>query len=104
MGLGSCRKKDLEQNIVYVAHADTLEQSAKDRYRVEKLHWIAGPPSTRELQVRIRHGRALFDADVELTEDGARVHLDRGEPGVAPGQFTVFYDGDVCLGGATIVG
>ena len=98
------QKKDLEQNIVYVAHADRLEQSAKDRYRVEKLHWIAGPPSTRALQVRVRHGRSLFDADVELTQGGARVHLDRREPGVAPGQFTVFYDGDVCLGGATIVG
>ena len=98
------QKKDLARNIVYVAHADTLEQSAKDRYCVEKLHWVAGPPTTRELQVRIRHGRALFDADVELTEDGARVHLDRGETGIAPGQFTVFYDGDVCLGGAMIVG
>ncbi len=98
------QKKDLEQNIIYVAHADTFLRSAKDRYRVEKLHWIAGPPSKRELQVRVRHGRTLFDADVVLTEDGARVHLDRGERGVAAGQFTVFYDGDVCLGGATIVG
>jgi len=81
-----------------------LSCAARDGYDVEKLHWISEPPSKRELQVRVRHGRALFDAEVDVAEHRAHVRLDRKEPGIAPGQFTVFYDGDVCLGGATIVG
>lgn len=95
-------RKDLERNIVYVTHADDLRDHSRDDYRVEQLHWIAAPPAKRELQVKVRHGRTLFDADVELSGDGARVRLDRKEAGIAPGQFTVFYDGEVCLGGATI--
>ncbi len=39
-----------------------------------------------------------------VSDRRARVRLDRKEPGIAPGQFTVFYDGEVCLGGATITG
>ena len=97
------QKKDVEQNVVYVSHQDRLLRTARERFEVEKLHWIAGPPTKRALQVRVRHGPALYGADVDVTSRGsATVRLDRKEPGIAPGQFTVFYDGDVCLGGATI--
>jgi len=95
--------KDVERNIIYVAHADELLDTSRDEYEVEKLHWIGEPPVKRELQVKVRHGRSLFDAEVDVSDERARVRLDRKEPGIAPGQFTVFYDGDVCLGGATIV-
>lgn len=98
------QKKDTERNIVYVSHADSLSIAARDAYDVEKLHWISEPAAKRMLQVRVRHGRALFDAEVDVNGARAHVRLGRKEPGIAPGQFTVFYDGDVCLGGATIVG
>ena len=97
--------KDIERNVVYVAHADDLPDASRDTYTVEKLHWTCGPPERADLQVKVRHGRSLFNADVEVVSDQrASVRLDRKEPGIAPGQFTVFYDGDVCLGGATIRG
>ena len=40
---------------------------------------------------------------VRESESVLSVTLDEQDTGVAPGQFTVFYDGDVCLGGARIV-
>ena len=98
------QKKDIEQNVVFVAHLDRLTDTSKASYEVERLHWIAGPPERSHLQVRVRHGLHLYGADVEVEATWAMVHLDRQETGIAPGQFTVFYDGEVCLGGATIVG
>ncbi len=94
--------KDIDRNIVYVAHADVLGKASRDAYLVQQLHWIDEPPRRRDLQVKLRHGPAVFDATVDVSDGRAAVQLGRKEPGVAPGQFTVFYDGDVCLGGATI--
>lgn len=94
--------KEVSRNVVYVAHADRLAGSSRKSFEVEALHWIAGPPARRDLSVRVRHGRALHSATVDLEDGRGRVHLDDRERGIAPGQFAVFYDGEVCLGGATI--
>lgn len=94
--------KDVERNIVYVAHAEALGEASRDAYMVERLHWIDEPARQRELQVKLRHGPNVVDALVDVSGESASVRLGRKEAGVAPGQFTVFYDGDVCLGGATI--
>jgi tRNA-specific 2-thiouridylase len=96
--------KDIERNVVYVAHADALAGASPDTYHVGKLHWIGEPPRRRELQVKLRHGPNVIDAAVDVSGESASIRLERKEPGIAPGQFTVFYDGDVCLGGATISG
>jgi tRNA-specific 2-thiouridylase len=96
--------KDVAGNVVYVAHASRVEESARDSFDVVSLHWISGPPEARDVQVRVRHGERLDPASLELGSDSARVRLARKERGIAPGQFAVFYDGDVCLGGATIAG
>ena len=98
-------RKDTDDNVVYVTHADNLVEAGRDRYEVEHVHWIGPAPSKRELDVRIRHSRDLIGATVDIAPSGDRatVLLESTDAGIAPGQFTVFYDGDVCLGGARIV-
>ncbi len=95
--------KDVSRNVLYVLHADRLAGSPRRSFEVEALHWIGGPPPRRELSVRLRHGRALHPATLDLEGSRGRVRLETGDRGIAPGQFAVFYDGEVCLGGATIV-
>jgi tRNA-specific 2-thiouridylase len=96
------QEKDIARNVVYVSHADRLAASPRRSFDVEALHWIGDPPARRELAVRVRHGRALHPATLDLEGERARVGLAKGDPGIAPGQFAVFYDGEVCLGAATI--
>jgi tRNA-specific 2-thiouridylase len=101
--------KDVERNIVFVTHAEELASASRNELRVGALHWIHRAPESSKLLVRLRHGRKLFRASVSW-ESGAeggrhlRVELDERDPGVSPGQIAVFYDGDLCLGGGTILG
>ena len=97
------QRKDPVRNIIYVTHGKRLEETSCDSYRVTNLHWVASPPAEQNLQVRIRHGPEFLEASVKLEADSATVQLAHKEAGIAPGQFTVFYDGDICLGGATVV-
>jgi tRNA-specific 2-thiouridylase len=94
--------KDVSRNVIYVAHADRLAASSRESFEVEALHWIGDPPARRELSVRVRHGRTLHAATLDLEGSRGRVCLEDGDRGIAPGQFAVFYDGEICLGAATI--
>ncbi len=94
--------KDIVRNVVTVSHRDRLAERSRESFDVEALHWIGDPPSRRELSVRVRHGRTLHAATLDVTGDRGRVHLEKDDPGIAPGQFAVFYDGEVCLGTAVI--
>jgi tRNA-specific 2-thiouridylase len=98
--------KDVASNVVYVSHADRVSEATRDAFEVTALHWITRAPEKREVQVRVRHGRHVDEAclDLDLDRETGRVVMSRRERGIAPGQFAVFYDGDVCLGGATITG
>ena len=94
--------KDVARNVIYVAHADRMATSSRKSFDVEALHWIGDPPARPELSVRVRHGRTLHAATLDLQGSRGRVCLEDRDRGIAPGQFAVFYDGEVCLGGATI--
>jgi tRNA-specific 2-thiouridylase len=94
--------KDVARNVVYVSHGNRLETASRSSFEVDALHWIGDPPGRRDLEVRIRHGRTLHEATLDV--EGARglVSLRKSDRGIAPGQFAVFYDGDVCLGAGSI--
>jgi tRNA-specific 2-thiouridylase len=79
---------------------------AVGRLEADAVSWTTGPPGGgHPLTAQVRyHGEAL-PVDLDLAGDGARMSVtftDRPPDGVAPGQAVVVYDGDECLGGATI--
>lgn len=63
-------------------------------------HWIAGerPAETIQCTVKIRYR----SPDVVCTITGNRIDFLTPARAVTPGQFVVFYDGDVVLGGGVI--
>lgn len=97
-------KKNPEKNEIFISHGVHHELVARDTFFVEGMNWISGNKSEKkELSVKIRHGVKMYPATVEYGEnDRVRVVLKEKDPGVAEGQFAVFYDGEICLGGGVI--
>src|SRR5688572_18823831 len=96
-------KKDLERNIVYVAHSEKYLDHAKLEFTVADLHWINAAPQRSELQTKVRHSPRIEPCTLELLGDSrARVLLKAKDQGIAPGQSAVFYDGEYCLGTGVI--
>jgi tRNA-specific 2-thiouridylase len=54
--------------------------------------------------VKIRHGANFYNCNFSLNENGiAKIKIDKTDKGIAPGQFAVFYDDNICLGGGVIL-
>ncbi len=96
-------KKDTGNSIVYVSHKDYHDWCARNQFTVADVNWISGKPEKHELHVKIRHGPYLNDCAIEtIDEKLLAVRISTKDSGIAPGQFAVFYDGGICLGGGVI--
>ncbi|HEX6739409.1 MAG TPA: tRNA 2-thiouridine(34) synthase MnmA [Vicinamibacteria bacterium] len=81
------------------------EELAAGALVARDVSWLSITPPCRPLraQVKIRYRAAAAPATVEpLPHKKVRVAFDEPQRAITPGQAAVFYDGDVCLGGAWI--
>lgn len=96
--------KDLEKNILYVAQGQQNPLLYSNRIIVSNINFFNDPPSDgATLTAKFRYR----SADVPITIhylDNDKIEVRTLEPAwaVTPGQACVFYDGEYCLGGATI--
>jgi tRNA-specific 2-thiouridylase len=98
-------KKDTEHNSVYIGHKEVKEAQATDQLRVTNLNWFNEKPEDgMELSVKLRHGPKEYAAKVQWQDEKTlEIFLqNETDPGVAAGQYAVFYDGEYCLGGGVI--
>ena len=95
--------KDIEKNIVYISRNYYTADKKRNSFSVINCNWFTEPPKKEKLQVKMRHGAHWHACTVKIDASGnAAVVLATRDQGIAAGQFAVFYDGKVCLGGGTI--
>lgn len=95
--------KDLDKNIVYVAHADHFQDHAKSEFFLKDVNWINGEPNlSKPFLFKLRHGPNRTQGKINKVEDGYSIQLEEADSGLAPGQHAVIYEQDHCLGGGVI--
>ena len=99
--------KDLERNRLVVDQGEDSPLLYTSRAAGSECTWLAGFPPAEEdrplhCQVRLRHRQPLQDCSIILRGDRVQIDFDRPQRAVTPGQSAVFYDGEVCLGGAIV--
>jgi tRNA-specific 2-thiouridylase len=83
----------------------TSEQAHGRRLVVGSLNWVSVPPqpSPFRAEVQIRSSHRAAPATIHPhSRARATVEFDTPQFGIAPGQFAVFYDGDLLLAGGCI--
>ncbi len=97
-------KKDVVNNILYVASGDESDYLYSDECLVDNLNFNSRKPKDGEhLNAKFRYrqedkGVTLYYLD----DEKIRLVFDKPYKSVTPGQAAVLYDGDICLGGGLI--
>ncbi|MBU5434916.1 tRNA 2-thiouridine(34) synthase MnmA [Pseudoflavonifractor sp. MSJ-37] len=95
--------KDMAANTVTVGPSSALFSPA---LLADDWNWIVPPPEDGILrgEARVRYHQAVQSASVTRLEDGqVRLDFDAPQRGISPGQAVVLYQGDLVLGGGTIL-
>ena len=93
--------KDMAKNTVTVGPEQALYT---DTVQAGDWNWIAQPPREPiQVSVKLRYRQKEQLAELWLEDDVVHMHFSSPQRAVTPGQAAVAYQGDVVLGGGTIL-
>lgn len=98
-------RKDLDRNVLVVVQGTDHPLLYTNHLIAQQAHWINGTPPSHEIRctAKTRYRQPDQGCAVSILEDGTLdVRFDQPQRAVTPGQSVVFYDGDLCMGGAVI--
>jgi tRNA-specific 2-thiouridylase len=97
--------KDMERNIVFVERGINHPALFADELTATEMSWVSGemPQLPFRCRAKVRYRQPDQDCTIVSEDNGAaRVVFDQPQRAITPRQSVVFYEGDVCLGGAMI--
>jgi tRNA-specific 2-thiouridylase len=98
--------KDIARNVLVVVQDQDHPLLLSAAFEVAELTWLGEPPAPfTEFSccVKTRYRQRDLECRVRMRADGhAHVTLQESARAVTPGQYAVFYAGDLCLGGGVI--
>jgi tRNA-specific 2-thiouridylase len=97
--------KDLKESALIVVQGHDHPALFSDRLAARELSWVSGapPPLPFSCTAKTRYRQPDQDCTIEAVENGvARVRFAHPQRAMTPGQYVVFYDAAVCLGGGCI--
>ena len=96
--------KDISNNELIVVQGHTHPALYHTKLIASNIHWISGnPPTVKNLNAKIRYRGREKPCTIENLNDNM-ISVTFEEPcfAIAPGQSIVFYENNICLGGALI--
>ncbi len=95
-------RKNPEENTILLGKEEDLYTSVA---RTAGFHWVSLPPTPTPLPVtaKTRYTQNAARAVLDPEEGGVRVEFDEPQRAVTPGQALVVYQGELVVGGGTIL-
>ncbi len=96
--------KNIGNNELIVAQGHDNPALYHKKIKASELHWISGePPKTNKLKAKIRYRGNEIPCEIRnISKDSINIEFKKLCFGISPGQSVVFYDKQICLGGAVI--
>ena len=94
-------EKDFSNNKLVVVQDNNHPLLFKKDIKVSNINWLK-KPSSNQVSAKIRYRQKDQACKIDYNENEASVFFKEPQRAVTPGQFIVFYEDEICLGGGEI--